>query len=314
MKPPASTARLCEALGIDVPILGAPMACIAGGRLASAVSRSGALGFLGGGYGDIDWIAAELAGIDVSTLGVGLILWKLDEQPAALDAVLSRGPRAIWLSYGNPAPYIGAIHTAGAAAVCQVLDPESAVAACDAGADVVVIQGSEAGGHGRPGRSLVTVLPAVIDRVPNVPVIAAGGIATAGSSPRAGSSAPPAWPSVPGSTPPPRPSTPTPRRPSSSSCAATRPSNHCLRHRPRTPLARGLHRTRRSQLPRHTMAPLLAELEADLHHQRRRYRAAVDADDMDTRVLWAGEAVDFIDAIEPARKLIETLHRDALDA
>jgi hypothetical protein len=62
------------------------------------------------------------------------------------------------------------------------------------------------------------------------------------------------------------------------------------------------------------MAPLLAELEADLHHQRRRYRAAVDADDMDTRVLWAGEAVDFIDAIEPARKLIETLHRDALDA
>src|SRR5918996_3956230 len=178
MKPPASTARLREALGIEMPILGAPMARIAGGRLATAVSMSAALGFLGGGYGDLDWIDVELAGIDVSTIGIGLITWKLDEQPAVLDAVLEHRPRALWLSYGDPAPYIASIHAAGAAAVCQVLDIEAAVAACDAGADVVVVQGSEAGGPGRPGRGLLTLFPPGIGRGAPLPLVAAGGNAT----------------------------------------------------------------------------------------------------------------------------------------
>jgi nitronate monooxygenase len=314
MTPPASTARLREALGIDVPILCAPMARIAGGRLASAVSMSGALGFLGGGYGDLDWIDAELAGIDVATIGVGLITWKLDEQPATLDAVLSRGPRAVWLSYGDPAPYVGSIHAAGAAAVCQVLDAESAVAACDVGTDVVVVQGSEAGGHGRPGRSLVTLLSTVIDRVANVPVIAAGGIAT-------GRQLAACWQlGVAGVALGTRLyATPEALDTDAAKAKLLELDGDETIHTTVFDIVRGPRwpegytgRAAANSLVRH-WHDAVEELEADLHRQRRRYRAAVAADDLSTRVLWAGEGVGLVDAIEPARELIETIHRDALD-
>ena len=315
MKPPASTARLREALGIEMPILGAPMARIAGGRLATAVSMSGALGFLGGGYGDLDWIDVELAGIDISTIGVGLITWKLDEQPTVLDAVLGRGPRAVWLSYGDPASYIGTIHAAGAAAVCQVLDTESAVAACDAGADVVVVQGSEAGGHGRPGRSLITLLPAVIERVAHVPVVAAGGIATGrqlAACWQLGAAGVALGTRLYATT-------------EALDTDAAKAKLVELRgdetiHTTVFDIVRGPRwpegytgRAAANSLVRRWHHAVDA-LEADLSRQRYRYGAAVDADDLDTRVLWAGEGVDLIDSIDPARTLIDAIHRDALHA
>lgn len=76
---------LLETLGIDRPVLGAPMARIAGGALAAAVTKAGGLGFVGGGYGDRDWIRTQLAIAGAARVGIGLITWRLDEEPGLLD-------------------------------------------------------------------------------------------------------------------------------------------------------------------------------------------------------------------------------------
>ncbi len=166
--------RLGEVLGIHRPVLCAPMARIAGGRLAAAVSSAGGLGFLGAGYGDPGWLGEEMTHVpDSSAVGIGLITWHM--APTAVRDALVHQPKAIWLSFGDPAPHIPEIHEAGALAVCQVGRVAEAVAAADAGADVVVVQGSEAGGHGRAGRALFGLVPEVADAV-DVPIVAAGGI------------------------------------------------------------------------------------------------------------------------------------------
>ncbi len=172
--PGNSAAHLCHLLGIDRPVLAAPMANISGGVLANAVSRAGGLGFIGGGYGDPHWIDREIAIGGSSRLGVGLITWNMAE--GALKIVLSHQPAAVWLSFGDPDPHIGTIHEAGALAICQVGTVGEAVAAAAAGADVVVAQGSEAGGHGRLDRTLADLVPAISAAVPDVPLVAAGGI------------------------------------------------------------------------------------------------------------------------------------------
>ncbi len=166
--------RLCTLFGIERPVLLAPMAPIAGGRLAAAVSNAGGLGLLGAGYGDLDWLdaQAELAGD--ARVGIGLITWNMGDD--ALTGALAHRPAAVWLSFGDPTPHIETIHDAGALAICQVGLVDEAVAAVEAGADAIVVQGSEAGGHGRPGRALFGLIPAVVDAIGDVPVIAAGGI------------------------------------------------------------------------------------------------------------------------------------------
>jgi nitronate monooxygenase len=137
---PDAVTALRTALGIEVPLLGAPMARIAGGRLAAAVSEAGGLGFLGGGYGDLDWLDRELDAVDPAAVGVGLITWRLDGQPHVLDRVLERRPRAVWLSYGDPSPYTARVRRAGAAVACQVLDAAGATTALRAGADVLEVE------------------------------------------------------------------------------------------------------------------------------------------------------------------------------
>lgn len=167
-------ARLCELLGIDRPVLMAPMAKIAGGKLAAAVSDAGGLGILGGGYGEPTWIADQMQHVGNSKIGIGLITWHMRED--AVESALAHNPRALWLSFGDPAPHISKIKDAGVAAICQVGTVDEAVAAADAGADVIVAQGSEAGGHGRPGRALFGLVPAIAAAVPQIPLVAAGGI------------------------------------------------------------------------------------------------------------------------------------------
>ncbi|MFN3938546.1 MAG: NAD(P)H-dependent flavin oxidoreductase [Gemmobacter sp.] len=170
--------RFTRAFGLAHPVALAPMAFVSGGRLAAAVSDAGGLGLIGGGYGDGDWTAREWDAAGGAEVGVGFITWRLT--PAVLEAALDRGPRAVMLSFGDPAPFLPAIRAARVPLILQVQDMETARAALDAGAAVVVAQGTEAGGHGGR-RGTLTLVPEVADlialRAPGTLLLAAGGIA-----------------------------------------------------------------------------------------------------------------------------------------
>ena len=168
--------RLTQILGIEHPILLAPMDLVSGGRLAAAVSHASGLGLLGGGYGDDDWIEREWARAGNARIGCGFITWSLAKHPQLLDGALSHQPAAVMLSFGDPRPFAPAIHRAGAKMICQVQTLAQAREAMEAGADVIVAQGTEAGGHGQ-SVPLLTLLPQVVDVCPDTPVIAAGGLA-----------------------------------------------------------------------------------------------------------------------------------------
>lgn len=167
---------LTRLLGIRYPILQAPMAMVAGGRLAAAVSEAGGLGLIGGGYGDREWLEAQFEAAGDSAIGVGFITWSLAEKPELLDLVLGHRPLAVMLSFGDLSPFAGRIKEAGCVLIAQVQTVGQAREATAQGADVVVAQGTEAGGHGADRASLPLV-PAVVDAVAPVPVVAAGGIA-----------------------------------------------------------------------------------------------------------------------------------------
>ncbi|MGD9867947.1 MAG: NAD(P)H-dependent flavin oxidoreductase [Hyphomicrobiales bacterium] len=172
--------RLTERLGIEHPVISAPMAFAAGGRLAAAVSAGGGLGLIGGGYGDADWIDEQFRAAGNARVGCGFITWSLAKQPALLDTVLERSPAAIFLSFGDPRPFGAAVREAGALLICQVQTVADARAALAAGADIVVAQGAEAGGHGEK-RATLTLVPEVADllsrEAPDTLLCAAGGIA-----------------------------------------------------------------------------------------------------------------------------------------
>jgi nitronate monooxygenase len=165
-------------LGIQHPILSAPMDVIAGARLTAAVSAAGGFGILGGGYGDKAWLEQETAKLaDVSDpFGIGFITWSLAKQPALLDIALEAGPRAIMLSFGDPKPFSARIKSSSALLICQVQTEDMARQALDAGADILIAQGTEAGGHGA-SRTTIDIVPTIVDLAAGrVPVAAAGGI------------------------------------------------------------------------------------------------------------------------------------------
>jgi nitronate monooxygenase len=172
--------RLTELLGIRHPVLQAPMGGTAGGRLAAAVSEAGGLGLIGGGRSDAAWLEREFANAGNRRIGCGFITWGLANHPELLDRALAHSPAAVMLSFGGAAPYIDRIRSAGALAICQVQTLAQARRVLDEGADIIVGQGSEAGGHGSL-RAALPFVPAVADVVAaaarQVPVVAAGGIA-----------------------------------------------------------------------------------------------------------------------------------------
>lgn len=163
-------------LGIRHPILLAPMGDTAGGRLAAAVSAAGGLGLVGGGYADPAWLERELELAGGARVGVGFVTFSLDERPESLRIALAAGVPAIQLSFGDPRRHAPMIHEAGALLLCQVQSADDICLALEAGADVLVAQGQDAGGHGRPDRGTMGLIPSVVDRVGSVPVVAAGGI------------------------------------------------------------------------------------------------------------------------------------------
>lgn len=167
--------QLTSLLNIEHPILLAPMHLIAGGKLAAAVSEAGGLGIIGGGYGDPDWTRREIGLVGNSRHGVGFITWCLKEDPTALDVALSHNPEIIMLSFGEDANLASRITKAGIPLIWQVQTVQQAIFARDNGASIVVAQGTEAGGHGG-SRSTFPLVPAVVDAISPIPVVAAGGI------------------------------------------------------------------------------------------------------------------------------------------
>ena len=173
--------ELTRRLGLKYPIVLAPMGGVSGGELTGAVSAAGGLGMLGAGpTATVEWIAAQSAlARPHGRFGIGLLTWKVDLQPELLDAALAEHPIAVSLSAGDPTLYVERIHTAGATVLAQVSNARLARQAIDAGVDVLVAQGAEAGGHTGP----IGILPLLqqvleIGDEAGIPVLAAGGIAT----------------------------------------------------------------------------------------------------------------------------------------
>jgi nitronate monooxygenase len=149
--------------------------------LAAAVASAGGLGMIAGVMAPPAALAAMIDAASAhggdGAIGVNFLVPFLDDM-APVDFAAAR-TRVVEFFYGTPDPaLIGRVHAQGALAFWQVGSPAEALAAADAGCDVVVVQGTEAGGHVRGRTSLFPLLAAVLDRV-TVPVVAAGGIATA---------------------------------------------------------------------------------------------------------------------------------------
>lgn len=177
----ALTNSLTRLLGVEHPILLAAMDLVADARLTRAVSEAGGFGFLGGGYGDAAWLERELRVLSAPRperpFGVGFITWSLAKQPELLDITLAVRPRAVWFSFGEFSSFVAPVKAAGALVVAQVQSVAMAKDAVNKGADIVVAQGGEAGGHGI-SQSSFTLVPAVVDAVgADVPVVLAGGAA-----------------------------------------------------------------------------------------------------------------------------------------
>lgn len=174
------TTRLTELFGIEQPIVLAPMALASGGRLAAAVTQAGGLGLIGGGYPDAEWLQTQIDRAEGARVGCGFITWSLARDPGVLDVALKRRPAAVMLSFGELEPFADRIHAAGVPLLAQVQNLDQARHALAAGAEVIVAQGGEAGGHGMSGRSTFTLVPEIVDfvadRSSDTLVLAAGGV------------------------------------------------------------------------------------------------------------------------------------------
>jgi nitronate monooxygenase len=171
--------RLCSLLGIEHPIINAPMTGTATADLAAAVSNAGGFGLIGGSGGDADWLRAQIRATRERTdkpFGIGFvsIYPGLDE---LVRVAIEERVTAVTHSFADPVSHVAAAHAAGIKVIAQVQTVTQAVAAARAGVDAITAQGTEAGGHTGRQSATMPLVPAAIDAVGNVPVVAAGGIA-----------------------------------------------------------------------------------------------------------------------------------------
>ncbi len=176
---PLLTTPLCHRLGITLPIVQAPIS--ASPEFVAAASNRGGLGMIQATWLEIQELRdtiAEVSGLTDKPFGVNFVLSLTEAQGHTnLDAALELGVPVVSTFWADPAPVIARIHDAGALSFHTVGSAEEARRVVDLGVDAVVAQGVEAGGHvwGQVGTLVLT--PAVVDAVPETPVIAAGGIA-----------------------------------------------------------------------------------------------------------------------------------------
>lgn len=176
---PKLTTSLCRLLGITLPIIQAPIT--ASPEVVAAVSNCGGLGMIQATWLEIDDLRntiAEIRRLTDRPFGANFVLaLNEDQRHANLDAALEAGVPVISTFWADPAPVIERIHGAGAIALHTVGSAEEARRVVDLGVDAVVAQGVEAGGHVWGQVATMVLTPAVVDAVPDTPVIAAGGIA-----------------------------------------------------------------------------------------------------------------------------------------
>jgi nitronate monooxygenase len=311
MLPPTAFTTL---LGIRHPIALAPMGGIAGGQLAAAVSNGGGLGLIGGGLGGRGWLERELDLVTAGTSrpwGVGFLTWSVEL--ATVEWTLTRRPHAIMLSFGDPAPFAGLVRDAGVPLLLQVTSMAEAEQAAGLGADIIIAQGSEAGGHGG-GRATLPFVPAVADLVAPVPVLAAGGIADGRGV--AAALALGAAGALVG----------TRFEACQEALLPAEASKALVDGRGEdTERTRILDIARGSRWPPQYTARVLRnaflaewrgredELAAS-EETRRAYTEAARHNDLDAASVWAGENLDLITSIEPATELTEQLAADAAAA
>jgi nitronate monooxygenase len=174
--------RFTEAFGLDAPIMSAPMAVVTGATLAGAVSAAGALGTFGGTnpVRGPQWLRDEVSAIRSQTdrtFGVGFITHFLNFNEEFFDAALETGPPVIVLSFAPTSPWIGRARDAGARVICQVQTMDLVRDALEEGADALLVQGHEAGGHtGTMG--LLPFLASALEVSGDTPVLAAGGVSS----------------------------------------------------------------------------------------------------------------------------------------
>lgn len=307
--------RLTRALNVRHPIVSAPMAFAAGGALAAAVTRAGGLGLIGGGYGDPAWIDEQIATAQGERVGVGFITWSVRKSPSIVDGALAHRPAAVMLSFGDPRPFVPAIRAAGALLICQCQDLDHVMDAVDVGADVVVAQGAEAGGHGAL-RGTLTFVPEVADFLarerPETLLLAAGGIADGRGLAAAlmlgadgvlvGTRL---WASREALVPP-----------AHHEAILKATGDGTLRTRV-PDIARQLAWPRgfTARVARNAFTQRWHgredELERNVATEGPRYRQAFAAGDPEDTAVWFGEAAGFVDAIEPAAAIMERMVSDA---
>jgi nitronate monooxygenase len=172
----ASSTPVCELLGIEQPIVLAPMVAIP--PLAAAVSEAGALGMVTLTWSDdIAAVIRDTAALTTQPFGGNFVL--TSDHHHHLDQALDAGLRIVSFMLGDPSGYVGPVHDAGGVVMHTVGSAEEARKAAASGVDVIVAQGWEAGGHVRGTVATLPLVPAVVDAVAPVPVIAAGGIGDA---------------------------------------------------------------------------------------------------------------------------------------
>jgi len=167
--------------GLRYPLIGAPMANAAHGRLARAVTAAGGLGMIGVGNKDTPEFIEKEACVargdgTPARFGIGLIAWVLEKRPELFDAALRQKPFLVSISFGPVRPYMQRLKEAGILVATQVNNREAALEAARSGVDLIVAQGTEAGGHTGAVATL-PLLQIVLDSV-GTPVVAAGGVAS----------------------------------------------------------------------------------------------------------------------------------------
>ena len=303
---------LTRLLDIQHPILLAPMGSAAGGKLAAAVTNAGGFGLVGSGYADANAVRKELTEAGNTRVGVGFILWALERNPRVLDVALDAKPAVIMLSFGDPTPFTARIKDAGCKIICQVQTLSQGKQAAAAGADVIIAQGRDAGGHSGTTRGTMGLVPAVADAVAPIPVVAAGGIADGRGL--AAALALGAAGILMGTR-----------------FTASRESLWDQRMKAATLVAGGdqTQQTRVFDVVRGAQWPAIypgralrnafsahwngreEELAADQKQQEKTYLATAP-DDFSTRAVWAGEGVDLINDIPSASDIIERVVAEAV--
>jgi len=311
---PAFRTAATELLGVTHPILLAPMGAVSGGALAAAVARAGGFGMIGPGYLGEDWVEREFDAAGNAAVGIGFITWDLARRPERLTAALRRRPPAVMLSFGDAAPFVPEIRDAGAKLILQVQTLDDARRAAQLGADLIVAQGGEAGGHGA-GRGTLPFTAAAVDAVAPVPVVAAGGIAD-GRGLAAALALGAAGVLV------------------GTRFYATRESLGLPEAKARLAAGAGdetLRTTvfdliRRIDWPKPYTGRAIRNRTTELWHGREEalvaaaeehqatYAAAAAAGDFGTAVLWAGEGIDLIRDVPPAQEVVERMIAEAHSA